>query len=140
MTHLMRQHRTYACVYNIQSWCTYVSSTHACYAQDLAPEAHTHKACLEYRELEVALYRALDSSKKSPARFSTLASLLAAKRKALLGQVKACNVTVCAFYPEYSSHDHKATVNRTDPNIPRLISRGEVTIKGQPSSTGSFSV
>jgi hypothetical protein len=133
MKFLMESSRTWACPYNLASWCVYVSETHACYAQDLAPETSLHKKVLEYRDLEMDMYKALDhSSSRSTARFETLACLLIAKRKEILGQTQP-NLHACAFWPLYKAHDHHAVINKTDPNIPRLVARGELLIKGRTS-------
>lgn len=130
MKYLMSEHRTWACPYNVQSWCVYVSKTHACYAQDHAPETELHKLVLEYRDLEVDMYKALDhSSVRSATRFETLASLLAAKKRKVLDHVQP-NLAVCAFWPTYKATQHRATINKPDQHIPRLLTRGDVALRG----------
>ena len=131
MKYLMSQGRTWACPYNINSWCCYLTSDYACYAQDLAEEASNHRVVMEYRDLEVAMYKALDhSSHRSSTRFVTLAGLLVAKRKKILDQVQAQNLTACAFFECYSSSSRKAVINRPDTNITRLLVRGELRLRG----------
>lgn len=130
MRYLMRTHRTYACPYNLTSWCCYVSKEFSCYAQDFSEETPLHRELLDYRALEVKLYKALDSSRPSASRFATLAELLAMKRKEILGKVTAKNLSVCAFFPFYSEKDFQAIINKTDPNIPRLLCAAQVRLKG----------
>ena len=130
MRYLMGTHRTWACVYNIQSWCCYSTSSHACYAQDSALESPAHELCLEYRDLEVRLFQALDGPRRSPAVFQKVVEILAAKRKKVLTFVTAKNLACCAFYPYYRQLDRKAVINKTDPNIPRLLSAGHLQRRG----------
>lgn len=142
MRYLMSTGRTYACVYNIQGWCCYVTLTHACYAQDFAPRTPIYDSVLEYRDLEVKLYRALDSPLRSASMFEKLAGLLAAKKKEVLDDTGAQNLAACAFrlylgkgpvlgtLPAPRGTPIKPIINREDPNIPRLLSAEQLSLRG----------
>lgn len=131
MRHLMGAYRTWACPYNVNSWCVYQAKSHACYAEDLAPDSPNKEQVWRHRDLEIKLYEALDrSGKKAPTRVGTLAGLLAKSKRDLLLSTKAQNLRVCAFYLLYKDKDRAAVINKTDPEIVRLLARGELKLKG----------
>jgi len=132
LTHVMESARTWACIYNVNSWCTYRTKTHACWGQDDAPKAANHQALLEYRDLEQRYWRAAHGLKPKRGLATKLAARLSVAKKVLLDRLGQRSLSVCAFYPAYRQWDHKAVINRTAKDIPMLLARQAVTIKGQP--------
>lgn len=123
--HLMLAGRTWACIYNVNSWCCYTGTSSTCYAQDSAPDGELHRELLVYRDLEQRAWSV--SSDKS--RAELLHKLVLAKKELLL-HVGVERLRVCVLYPEYRALDREAVVNKTDPEIPRLLTSGAARLKG----------
>ena len=130
MHHLMSKARTWACVYNIGSWCAYDAPTYACFAQDEAPEGSWHAQVLAYRDLEQRLWSLRIGRYLARSAIPVLDELTATRNAILLG-LGAAELRVCAFYPVYRDADKLAFVNRVDPEIPKLLARRAAALKAR---------
>lgn len=132
MTHLMEAHRTWACIFNVNSWCTYKSDSFACFSEAGAPRTHEYQLAKIYRQTEVDYFLALDG-KKRRARHNIHrhAEKVIALKQMLFAAVGTHNLKVCGFYPMYKSMDHMAVINATDKAIPRLLVSGRACLKGE---------
>ena len=131
MHHLMEASRTWACIYNVNSWCLYMVDTHACYAEDLAPDAPNHQALLEYRDIEQKVWEAKDRQRQVQGKkFARHVHELSVAKRELLLDAGVHRLTICMFYPIYKKKDREATINRTDLEIPKLLISEATRLRG----------
>jgi hypothetical protein len=133
MHHLMQQGVTWACVYNVNSWCTYLSPTHNCYAQDDAPAGEHHALALEHRKRELSFFETTRPGIKLKRKTQERLASWQQAREALLTAVMPQRLALCRYYKDYACLNHKMTLNQVDQEIPRLLALGEI-------STASFAV
>lgn len=131
MYHMMSAYRTWVCVYNINSFCAYSSSKYTCFAQPGAPESEHFLLAKKYRDIELKYYKATFGRKRNLNKSADYALELTKLKQELLNSIGAQNLTVCAYYPIYKELDHLAVINKTDSNIPRLLTSHSITIKNQ---------
>ena len=129
--HLMSKHRTWACPYNVKSWCCYTRQDTTCFFLDAALDGEFHQEVLEYRDLEQRYWEAMDSRYPSRARAVTMLHRMTQASTKLLKTVGEHRLTVCAFYSLYKKRDREAIVNRTDMEIPKLLASEATRLKGQ---------
>lgn len=132
MVDLMKRHRTWACPYNLNSWCTYQSATHSCYAQDDAPEAPNHQAVLEYRDLEQKYWLAFTSQRPNVSKAAALAARVSTAKKRILAALGQRSLSVCAFWSYYKDQARLHIANKPAKEIPMLLHREVIAIKGRP--------
>jgi hypothetical protein len=127
MQHLMQQGVTWACPYNVNSWCTYLSRTHTCYAQEDAPEGEHHKLALEHRSRELAFFETTRPRAKLKRKAQARLSSWQQAREELMAAVMPQRLTLCRYYKDYSCKTSDQQLNPVDREIPRLIALGELS-------------
>lgn len=130
--HLMAKSRTWACIYNVNSWCFYFDEDFSCYHQLGAPDSANHSRLLTYRQCEMEYYFSLDGRPGyRRSRAPTLGLKLYDLRESLLLDTGVQNLSVCSFYALYKDQDHLAVINKTDPAIPKMLSSEKIALKGE---------
>lgn len=132
MSHLMQQGVTWACAYNVNSWCTYVSSTHTCYAQDDAPNGDHHKLALEHRSRELAFFETTRPGAKLKRKAQERLATWQQSRSNLLTAVMPQRLTLCRYYKDYAWKTLDSQLNPIDQEIPRLVALGTLCTKSFP--------
>jgi len=130
LEHLFARGRTYACVYNINSWCIYKTEAAACFGEDFAPRANNHDIAIEYRRCEIEFWRQIEKHKVRVRERLSSANIDALK-KAALHSVGPGNLRVCAFFPEYKSQGKDMVLNRPDDAVVRLYAIGSIRLRGR---------
>jgi hypothetical protein len=132
MYHLMRASRTWGCVFNVNSWCTYLDPDSACYAQDGARESEHFELVKLYRQAEQDYYLALENRHgRRRSNIDKYGAKMADLKARIFQEIGTHNLKVCAFYFAYKDDDHLAVINKIDKDIPRLLSLCKITIKGE---------
>ena len=134
MHHLMSKGITWACPYNVNSWCLYANETYACAALDGAPKGSNYQELLEYRDLEQRYWIAMMSPQhRSLTKALKLHGRMSMAKKELIENFGQQNLYVCAFYRTYQLLDLNNPANKADKDIDMLLTSEVISIKGDDS-------
>ena len=132
MQHLMGKGVTWSCVYNVNSWCTYLSKTHTCFHQEDAPEGEHHDLALDHRAKELSFYETTRPNAKLKRKIQDRLEAWQQAREALLKAVMPQRLILCKYYKDYECLSRESSLNPIDKEIPRLIALKELSTSSFP--------